>query len=65
VRTAGRTLLNEAEAKEVLAAYGVLVVPTVVCRSADEAVRAARKLGYPVVVESGVVAVEMGLCEAS
>jgi acetyltransferase len=50
-RAAGRTLLNEAEAKEVLAAYGVPVVPTVACATAAEAVEAAGRLGYPVVVK--------------
>ena len=51
VRAAGRTLLTEVEAKEVLAAYGMPVVPTVACRDADEAVAAARKIGYPVVLK--------------
>lgn len=51
VRQAGRTLLTEAEAKEVLGAYGVPVTPTIPCASADEAVTAARRLGYPVVLK--------------
>ena len=51
VRAAGRTLLTEVEAKEVLAAYGVPVVPTIACRSADEAVAAANRIGYPVVLK--------------
>ena len=50
-RSAGRTLLTEVEAKEVLAAYGIPVVPTVPCRSAEEAVAAANRLGYPVVLK--------------
>ena len=50
-RAAGRRLLTEAEAKDVLAAYGLPVVPTVPCRTADEAVAAAGRLGYPVVLK--------------
>jgi acetyltransferase len=51
VRSTGRTLLTEVEAKDVLAAYGVPVVPTVACRTAEEAVAAAGRIGYPVVVK--------------
>ncbi len=50
-RAAGRTLLTEAEAKEVLAAYGIPVVPTVAARTADEAVAAAATAGYPAVLK--------------
>ncbi|MFM7393980.1 MAG: acetate--CoA ligase family protein, partial [Cyanobium sp.] len=48
---AGRELLNEAEAKEVLAAYGVPVVETRFARTAAEAVAAAEAIGWPVVVK--------------
>jgi acetyltransferase len=51
VREKGRTLLTEAEAKDLLAAYGIPVVETKVARSAGEAVRFAEELGYPVVVK--------------
>jgi acetyltransferase len=51
VREAGRTLLTEAEAKEVLAAYGIPVAPAIACRTADEAVAAAGRLGFPVVLK--------------
>jgi acetyltransferase len=51
VRAAGRTLLTEVESKEVLAAYGVPVVPAIACKNADEAVAAAKKIGYPVVLK--------------
>ncbi|HEY7156515.1 MAG TPA: acetate--CoA ligase family protein, partial [Gemmataceae bacterium] len=51
VRSSGRTLLTEIEAKEVLAAYGVPVVPPVACRTVEEAVAAAKKIGYPVVLK--------------
>ncbi len=50
-RAAGRTLLTEAEAKEVLAAYGLPVAPAVACRDAAEAVAAAARMGYPVVLK--------------
>jgi acetyltransferase len=50
-RHAGRTLLTEAEAKEVLAAYGIPVTPTVAAATADEAVTAAREIGFPVVLK--------------
>jgi acetyltransferase len=50
-RTDHRTLLTEVEAKEVLAAYGIPVAPTIPCRTADDAVAAARQIGYPVVVK--------------
>jgi acetyltransferase len=51
IRAAGRTLLTEIEAKEVLAAYGVPVVMPVACRTVEEAVAAAKKIGYPVVLK--------------
>lgn len=51
VRGTGRTLLTEFEAKELLAAYGIPVVPTRIARGADEAVAEAGKLGYPVVLK--------------
>jgi acetyltransferase len=51
VRASGRTLFTEIEAKEVLAAYGVPVVLPVACRTVEEAVAAAKKIGYPVVLK--------------
>ncbi len=47
----GRTLLTEAEAKRLLAAYGILSVETRSASSMDEAVAQAEALGYPVVVK--------------
>jgi acetyltransferase len=46
-----RTLLSEAESKDILAAYGVPVAETRVTESEDEAVAAAEAIGYPVVVK--------------
>ncbi|HIK22975.1 MAG TPA: bifunctional acetate--CoA ligase family protein/GNAT family N-acetyltransferase [Thermosynechococcus sp. M3746_W2019_013] len=51
VRSEGRTLLTEWEAKAVLAAYGLPVVETCIARSEAEAVAAADRLGYPVVLK--------------
>ncbi len=51
VRDAGRTILTEYEAKQVLSAYGIPTVETEVARSADEAVELAERFGYPVVLK--------------
>lgn len=50
-RQAGRTVLTELESKEILAAYGLPVVPTLLARSEEEAVRLARQIGFPVVLK--------------
>jgi acetyltransferase len=50
-RRSGRTILTEFEAKEILAAYGIPTVETVVARSADEAVEISDRMGYPVVLK--------------
>jgi acetyltransferase len=51
VLLSGRTLLNEVEAKAVLGAYDIPVVPTRAVASVDEAVAAAEALGYPVALK--------------
>ncbi len=51
VQREGRHLLTEAESKQLLAAYGIPVVETVVAHSLDEAVAAAESLGYPIVLK--------------
>ncbi|MDR3532111.1 MAG: acetate--CoA ligase family protein [Rhodopila sp.] len=43
--------LTEPESLRLLAAYGVQTVPTVECESAADAVAAAARLGYPVVLK--------------
>ncbi len=48
---AGRTLLTEPESKEVLSAYGIPTVQTRVATSAEEAVRCAEEIGYPVALK--------------
>ncbi|BAT55222.1 GCN5-related N-acetyltransferase [Nostoc sp. NIES-3756] len=50
-RQAGRTILTEYESKQILAAYGIPIVPTCVAKTEDEAVRCAEGIGYPVVVK--------------
>ncbi len=47
----GRSLLSEAESKELLAAYGVPVVETRIASSPEEAMRLADELGYPVALK--------------
>ena len=51
VRVEGRTLLTEAESKQVLAAYGIPTVETVVAESEDQAVAKAACIGHPVVLK--------------
>ncbi|MEN9264525.1 MAG: bifunctional acetate--CoA ligase family protein/GNAT family N-acetyltransferase, partial [Gloeomargarita sp. GMQP_bins_44] len=48
---AGRTLLTEYEAKQILQAYGIPTVPTLVAHTPQEAVVLAEQLGYPVVLK--------------
>ncbi len=46
-----RDLLSEAEAKQLLAAYGIPIVETRVAENADRAVSCAREIGFPVAVK--------------
>jgi acetyltransferase len=46
-----RTLLTEAESKKVLSAYGIPVVQTVIAKNKEEAIVAAEKMGYPIVLK--------------
>jgi acetyltransferase len=50
-RDSGRTLLDEVESKELLAAYGIPATPTRVATTPEEARAAAAALGYPVAVK--------------
>ncbi len=47
----GREWLDEVQAKKVLEAYGIRTVRTVRVLDADEAVRAAEQMGYPVALK--------------
>ena len=51
VLTAGRTLLNEIESKEILRLYGIPTVPTWRAKTVEEAVARAEQLGHPVVLK--------------
>lgn len=46
-----REMLNESEAKEILEAYTIPAVKTVVARNVDEVTAAARDVGYPVALK--------------
>jgi acetyltransferase len=73
-RAEGRTLLDEAEAKAVLAAYGIPVVATRVARDRDEAMAVAQTMGFPLAVKlwsrvithkTDVGGVKLGLADAA
>ena len=51
VRQGDRTLLTEAESKQLLAAYGIPTVSTQTAYSEAEAVTQAEQMGYPVVLK--------------
>lgn len=51
IRQEGRTILTEAESKQVLAAYGIPTVETRIAKGEDEAVKQAEEIGYPVVLK--------------
>ena len=51
VRAAGRKTLSEHECKQLIAAWGVAVTREVPASSAEEAVKAAESLGYPVALK--------------
>jgi acetyltransferase len=48
---AGRQMLSEPEAKQVLAAYGIPVVETRIAPTVEEAVLSAQAIGFPVAVK--------------
>lgn len=50
-RKSGRTILTEYESKQLLSIYGIPTVETRIAADADEAVRIADELGYPVVLK--------------
>ena len=51
VRASGRTILTEIESKQLLAAYDIPIVPTELAANADQAVKLAEAIGYPVVLK--------------
>ncbi|MGD1804821.1 bifunctional acetate--CoA ligase family protein/GNAT family N-acetyltransferase [Dapis sp. BLCC M126] len=48
---AGRNILTESESKQILAAYGIPIVQTLVAKTEAEAVERANIIGYPVVLK--------------
>lgn len=48
----GAAALDEVQAKTLLRAYGIATPPETVAYSADDAVKAARQIGYPVVLKA-------------
>ncbi len=50
-RNSGRTMLNEFEAKQLLASYGLPVVETRAAENEDQAAAIAAEIGYPVVLK--------------
>ena len=51
VARAGREILGEVEAKQVLAAYDIPVVATKVARTPEECARLAEEIGFPVAIK--------------
>ena len=51
VRAQGRTNLLEEEGQEVLKAYGFPLPKSILAKNAKEAIKAAKKIGYPVVMK--------------
>jgi acetyltransferase len=51
LRQEGRATAGDAEAREILLAYGIPLPKTILARSADEAAAAAEEIGYPVVLK--------------
>ena len=48
---AGKTILTEHESKQVLGAYNIPTVPTIIATSEEEAVTAAGQIGFPIVLK--------------
>jgi acetate---CoA ligase (ADP-forming) len=51
VRSEGRVQMGDTEARDVLEAYDIPLPPSRLCRKAEEAVRFAEEVGYPVVLK--------------
>jgi len=51
IRAAGRTILTEAESKQVIALYGIPVVETRLAKKESEAADFAQAIGFPVVLK--------------
>ncbi len=47
----GRTILTEVESKQLLTAYGIPVTETIAASTVEEAIEAAQRIGFPVVLK--------------
>jgi acetyltransferase len=74
VAHSGRTVLTEEESKRFVTTYGIPVVPQLMADNVEEALAAARRIGYPVVLKivshdithkSAAGGVEVGVCSAA
>ena len=50
-KSEGRTLLNESESKTFLELYGISTTQPIIAKTSEEAMKAAEKLGYPIVMK--------------
>jgi acetyltransferase len=51
VKKAGRTILTEAESKELLGCYGIPTVITKIAKTEAEAAKLAKEIGFPIVLK--------------
>jgi len=51
VARSGREILSEVEAKDVLEAYGIPIVKTVIATTAEDCAKAAEEIGFPVAIK--------------
>lgn len=51
IQSGGRTLLTEAESKQLLSFYDIPIVQTLIAKSPQEAASIAQKIGFPVVLK--------------
>jgi acetyltransferase len=51
IRKSGRTILTEAESKELLGCYGIPIVTTKIAKTEAAAVKTAAQIGFPVVLK--------------
>ena len=51
IKSEGRSYVLEHEAKEALSLYGINTTREAICKTADEAVKAGEKIGFPVVLK--------------
>jgi acetyltransferase len=50
-KAAGKTILDESQSKQLMAAYGIPITQTVTAKTAPEAAQAAQSIGFPVALK--------------